>query len=321
MNTLREIADVLKKIRSAVIFTHMRPDGDTVGSGIALSRALSLLGIRNEVVNEGDIPEKFRFLAGVDRILRAPSLDAEAYICVDASEEARLGQLAAIYGAGARRKITVNVDHHVSNTRYAKYNYVCDRSANCENIAALIRELGVAFDREIADALMLGLITDSGSFSHSDVNGDTFRCAALAADAGASVDVINRYLFRSQKRAQAELYARSISHLRYFLDDTFAVALIPREVMQLLNATTDMTEGIVDYALSVDTVQVSASMLEMKKGQYKISLRSKGKINVNQVAATFGGGGHVLASGCMIFGEAEEVMDRLRDAVDRHREA
>jgi phosphoesterase RecJ-like protein len=317
VNTVEEIANRLKTIKSAVIFTHMRPDGDTLGSGIALSRALTLLKIPNQVVNDGEIPPKFCFLEGAEEILKKPTIDAEAYICVDSSDEARLGYLADVYLAGAKKKITFNLDHHISNTRYAKYNYVKERSANCENIAEIISAMGVAYDRKIANALMTGLITDSGNFSHKDVNGDTFRAASAAADAGADVDLITYHTFRKQTRARAELYASVISRLRYFLDGRLAAAVIPLDELKRTGATAADTEGFVDFALGVDTVEVSASLLEVKGKQYKVSLRSKGKANVNEVAAFYGGGGHVLASGCMIFGELEEVLDKLRYTVSQ----
>lgn len=318
MNTIEEIANVLKSLKSAVIFTHMRPDGDTIGSGMALSRALSLLKIENQVVNEGAIPENFSFLPAIDKILRAPTLDAEAYICVDSSDEARLGALQSVYFAGAGKKVTVNIDHHVSNTRFAKYNYVRACSANCENIAALISALGVAYDKDIANYLMTGLATDSGGFSHSDVDGGTFRAAALAADAGADVNTITYYLFRKKSRARAELYAEVIGNLRYLLDDTLAIAVVSRDMLAKYGLSSDATEGFVDFALTVDTVEVSVCLMETGKGQYKASLRSKGKVNVNEVAGRFGGGGHVLASGCMLFGDVEEVVDKLRYAVYQH---
>ena len=319
MNTIEEIANILKSVKSAVIFTHMRPDGDTLGSGMALSRALSMLGIENEVVNADPIPEKFFFLPGMKDIRTAPTLDADAYICVDSSETGRLGELQEVFLAGAKKKkITLNVDHHISNTRYAKYNCVNICSANCENISELIDALGVKKDKAIADYLMTGLITDSGNFTHSDVNGRTFRIAAAAADAGADNNTINYELFRKQKRARAEAYAEVISHLRYLLDDRLAIALIPLELLARHGATADMTEGFVDFALPVDTVEVSVSLMEVNKGQYKASLRSKGKTNVNAIAAVYGGGGHILASGCMLFGEIEEVIDKLRYTVSQH---
>lgn len=316
MNTLQEIADLLRGLKSAVIFTHMRPDGDTIGSAMALSRALFLLNIPNEVVNEGEIPAKFFCLDGVAGIRRAPSLDAEAYISVDSSEEARFGALQSTFVSGANRgKLTVNIDHHVSNTRFCRYNFVRNRSSNCENMAELICLMGVTPDKLLADYLMTGMITDSGAFSHSDVNGDTFRAAAYAADAGADVSAITYEIFKKQSRARAQMYADVISSLRYELGDRLAIAYVPAALLARYALKQDATEGIVDFALTIDTVEVSICLMEVKKGQYKASLRSKGTVNVNEVAGVFGGGGHVLASGCMLFGDVEEAVDRLRYAV------
>ena len=320
MNKIEEIANVLKNLKSAVIFTHVRPDGDTLGSGMALARALSLCNVRCEVVNDGEIPEKFGFLEGVASIRTAPSFDAQAYICVDVSAEARLGELQTTFFRGARKKITVNIDHHVSNTRFCKYNFVRERASNCENIAEIIRAMGVPMDKPLAEYLMVGMVTDSGNFSHGDVNGDTFREAAYAADAGASVKDISYEVFKKQSKRRAEMYASVISKLRYFLDDRLAVALVSQDTLTEYALKQDATEGIVDFALDIDVVEVSACLMEMKKGQYKVSLRSKGRVNVNRVANVFGGGGHVLASGCMLFGEVEEVYEKLAFTVSQYLE-
>ena len=318
MNTIEEIAFVLKNSKSAVIFTHMRPDGDTLGCAMALHRALSLCKIPCEVVNEGEIPPRFLFLEGMKEIRTAPSLDADTYIAVDTSDIARLGLLEPVFRAGAKKKVTVNLDHHISNTLYARYNFVRVRASNAENAAELIRAMGVRADRNICEYLLLGMVTDSGTFTHGDVNGETLRAAAEAVEGGADIARISYEAMRRQSKARSQLYAEVISKLRYFLDDALAVAVVGEEQLSRYGLLPDATEGIVDFGLSVDCVEVSACLLEVKKRQYKVSLRSKGKVNVNEVARTFGGGGHILASGCMLFGEIEEVLDRLRFAVWQH---
>lgn len=315
MNSLKEIAKVLKNQKSAVIFTHMRPDGDTVGSAIALSRALSLLGIRNEAVGEEDIPERFFYLDGAENVKSAPSFDADCFICVDSSSESRLGLLRDAYLAGAKKKTTVNIDHHISNTRFAKYNFVKECPSNCENIARLIKELGVPFDKAIAEALMTGMITDSGGFSHGDVNGDTFRAAGEVADAGADVNKIYYESVKKQTRSRAQFYLKALSRLRFLLDDALTVVVVPQSLLNEYGLKPDATEGLVDFGLTIESTEVSICLLEVRKGQYKVSFRSKGKVDVNEVAGLYGGGGHVLASGCMLFGEEEEVVDKLRYAV------
>ena len=318
MNTIREIAQVLKKIRSATIFTHVRPDGDTVGSGMALCRALELLGVNCEVVNEGEVPEKFSFLTGIDRIRSMPSPESEVYVCVDTSDEARLGELQhAFMRAKGKGKTTINVDHHVSNTRYGKYNFVRERASNCENIAELIEALGVKQDKIISEYLLTGMVTDSGGFSHSDVNGDSFRAAAVCADAGADVNRITYEVFKKQSKARSQLYLETLSKLRYYFEDQLAISIVEKAALERYGLRQDETEGIVDFALTVDPVEVSVCLMEVKPEQYKASFRSKGKINVNEIARAFGGGGHVLASGCMLFGSKEEVLDRLQFTVSQ----
>lgn len=314
MNTIEEIADQLKTLKSAVIFTHMRPDGDTLGCALALSRALSMLGARTQVVNEGEIPEKFLAFAGMREICRTPS-DAQAYIAVDCSEPARLGSLEPAFRA---KKRTYNIDHHVSNSRYAAYNFVRPRASNAENVAELIARMGVLQDAFIAGSLMIGMVTDSGGFTHGDVNGDTLRAAALCADGGADVGRVHYELMRRQSKARAAMYAETISHIRFFNGDRLAVASVTQETLARYGLKEDATDGIVDFALSVDSVEVSVCLLEAKPRQYRASFRSKGKANVNEIARVFGGGGHVLASGCMFFGDFEEILDKIRDVVDRY---
>ena len=235
---------------------------------------------------------------------------------MDSSDEARLGYLQPVFAAGVKQgKVTVNIDHHVSNTRYCKYNFVRNRASNCENIAELIQTLGVKADPLIATYLMIGMVTDSGAFSHSDVNGDTFRAAAYAADAGADVSVVTYEIFKKQTKNRSRLYADVISALRYELNDALAIAVVSRRALEKYGLKQDATEGIVDFALTVDAVEVSVCLMEVRRGQYKASFRSKGTVNVNEVAGVFGGGGHVLASGCMLFGDLEEIVDKISYAV------
>lgn len=211
--------------------------------------------------------------------------------------------------------MTVNIDHHISNTRFCKYNFVRQRASNCENIAELVSLLGVVPDKLLASYLLTGMITDSGAFSHSDVTGDSFRAAAAAVDAGAEIGTITYEVFKKQSKARSQLYAEVIAGLRYDLDDRLVTALVTQAQLAKYSLRQDATEGIVDFGLSVEPVEVSVCMLEVRKHQYKASLRSKGTVNVNEVAGVFGGGGHILASGCMFFGSYEEAYDKLRYAV------
>lgn len=318
---MEQIVKRIQQAKSVAIFTHMRPDGDSIGSALALSAALDFLKIRNQVCVETDIPANLAFVEGVEKIVKKPCGEYDLLVAVDCSDEQRLGALSEEYFIAKRKKIEViNIDHHVSNMRFGKYNYVRNCSANCMHIATLIEYLGVPFDKKVAEYLLLGLLTDSGNFSHDDVEEETLLLGAKLVKAGADICRLNYLLFKRQSKERAALYAKTMSGIRYYHDNRFAVIIVTKKNMQECGADQGMTEGFVDFPLNIDGVEVAASLLEMKKGQYKISLRSKTYADVNKIAGTYGGGGHVRAAGCMLFGDLEEVLDRLSYTVSQYLE-
>ena len=319
--TLEQIASKIKKAKSVAIFTHMRPDGDAFGSALSLANALSDLGIKNQVCVETDVPSNLAFLDGVDKVLKNPSEPFDLLVCVDCSNVQRLGALSDEFLAATRKKIdTVNVDHHISNERFADFNYVRECAANCMNVAKLIEHLGAPLSKKTAEYLLVGLLTDSGNFSHDDVGEEAFALAAKLAAAGADVRYYHYHLFKKQSKARAALHAQVMGKMRYFFDDKFAVITITQDVMKQCGADNGMTEGFVDFPLNVDTVEIAASIMEVDYKKYKISLRSKNYADVNKLAGTFGGGGHIRAAGCMLFGDLEEVIDILSYAVSQYLE-
>ena len=319
--SLEKIANRIQSAKQVLILAHMRPDGDAIGSALALSKALDYLKTPYQVCIETDIPSNLTFLEGVEKIEKQTKGDYDLLITVDSSDEQRLGALSEEFFLAKRKKIdTINIDHHVSNTRYAKYNYVRTCSANCMNIAKLIEVMGVPFDKMMANYLLLGLLTDSGNFSHDDVEEETLELGAKLVKAGADICRLNYMLFKRQAPQRAALFARTMSGLRYYHGGRFATIVITRKNMEECGADHGMTEGFVDFPLNVDGVEVAASLLEMKKGQYKISLRSKEYADVNKIAGVYGGGGHVRAAGCMLFGDLEEILDKLSYTVSQYLE-
>ena len=313
-NSLKEVAARISQCKRAAIFCHIRPDGDTLGSGLALLFALRGAGKTAHIVCEDPVPDKFFFLKGMDEVLTSlPAGDYDLFIAVDCSEVARMGELG--YTFSAFDKDTVNIDHHISNKNYAKFNFVRNCPATCELIPEVLDAAGLEITKTVADFIMLGLMTDSGSFAHSDVTANTFSVAARLRGIGADVTAINYNMFSRQRKERALLFAQVLPTLRFFLSDRLAIITVTAAAIEATGADRSMTEGFVNYPLSIDGVEVAVSLMEMKKGQYKVSLRSKGTADVNAVASTFGGGGHVLASGCMLFGDHEEVIERLAMAV------
>lgn len=314
--SLSEIAEKLKTIKSAVIFCHMRPDGDAIGSAMGLKRILAGCGVRCSVACESAVPEKFTFLPGTEEFSAPVDMEAEAFIAVDSSDENRLGKYGELFLKA--KKIKFNIDHHISNTRFADYNYVDDVAATCEVMVRLSEFLGGVGDVLTANFLMMGLSSDTGNFAHKNVTADTFRAAAYLAECGADINLIQYNMFKKQSRERAALFGETMAKIRYFEQGRIAVIAVTQEGLARTGATSDMTEGFIDFPLGVEGVEVAACLLETAPLRYKISLRSKGEADVNKIAAVYGGGGHVLASGCMIGGELEEVVDKLRYTITQH---
>lgn len=315
-NSLTEIASILKRSRNVAIACHVRPDGDALGSALALGCALINAGKKVYVLCEDPTPERLRiFPAMVATCQSLPENfnEVDLFISVDSAELNRIGIFAAQYSSFKGK--TLNIDHHISNPRYAKYNYVlADSTATCEILPEILDAADFEITKEIADLLALGLLTDSGNFSHRDVSAKTFAVAAKLKQCGADMCEIGYQMFTRQSKARALLYARVLGKMRFGLEDKLVFLTVTQKDLEETGTDKSQTEGFVDFPLSIDGVEVSVALMEVKKNQYKASLRSR-SVNVNAVADKFGGGGHVLASGCMLFGEYEEVIERLTHAV------
>ncbi|HIY77997.1 MAG TPA: bifunctional oligoribonuclease/PAP phosphatase NrnA [Candidatus Borkfalkia excrementavium] len=313
---LKEIAEKLKSVKSATIFCHMRPDGDALGAAMGLKWLLESVGICSRAVCESPVPGKFLFLEGMNEVTSEADLASEAFIAVDSSDENRLGRLGEVFRSAKKPKF--NIDHHISNTRFADYNFVEERAATCEIIAELAEYFPVKLSPLAADYLMMGLSSDTGNFAHKNVTASTFRAAAKLAECGADINRIQYNMFKKQSRERARLFGNTMSKIRYFADGRIAVITVTEGDLADSGATSDMTEGFIDFPLNIEGVEVALCLLETGKERFKVSLRSKGKADVNQIASVYGGGGHILASGCMVFGPLEEVVDKLRYTVMQH---
>ncbi len=311
---LPALAAELKKQKSVALFIHVRPDGDAVGSALGLQSALTSLGVRADIYCADEIPVKFSYLENVGKISREYRGGYDAHVALDCSDEMRMGDLGAIFG---KARETFNVDHHVSNTRYAKYNYVGDKASNSENVIELVKCLGVTLGKAAATALLTGIVTDSGNFAHNNTTAETLAAASELKALGGDLHLISYKMFSEQRKERAKLFALAANGIRYFSDGRIALMTVTKKMLEESGARPDETEGFIDFVMGVDTVEVGMCMMEMSDKNYKVSFRSK-KADVNAVAATFGGGGHILASGCMIRGFYEDAVDRLVYACKQH---
>lgn len=312
--TIEAFWEKLKSRKSCALICHVRPDGDTIGSALAFKRALLSLGVRADVFCDEPVPEKFLFLNGAAEIKSEMTGEYECVVAVDCSEAYRTGKFACIFGGNAP---TFNIDHHISNARYADFNCVIETAANCENIFNLIKLTGAPVDKDTATCLLTGISTDTGNFSHKNTDADALNAAAELVNAGADINDINYRMFKRQTQARAKLFGLAASKIRYFEGGRIGVISVLAGDLAASGAHSDDTEGFIDFLMGVDTVEIAVCVLETADKNFKVSFRSKGA-DVNSVAATFGGGGHILASGCRLCGYYEDVIDRLVYACKQH---
>ena len=315
MITLEQLATTLKNSKSVCIICHVRPDGDTLGSAFALKFALNDIGVCADVCCFDPVPKKYDFILDGNTVLDNINSDYQVMVAIDCADLTRLGDFAQQF---SEHKNTIVIDHHVSNTRFGKNNYVKTHSANAVNVYQLITQMQIPLTKRIANALASGIMTDTGRFCHKGVESECLTVTAELVKFGADLNQINKRLFSSQSKQRAKLFGMVMQSLRYFYQDKIVVATVTKQMLEISGATPDETEGFIEFIMGINCVEVGICMLQIGENKYKISLRSNGLADVNAVAGTFGGGGHVLASGCQMNGEYEEVVDKITFTASRH---
>lgn len=315
IKTLAEIAEIINKANSVLLFCHVKPDGDTLGSAAALALAIGKTGKTADVVCDGDLPKNLNAFSFFKGILKPEQVSKsyDLHIAVDVPTEALLGTAWGIYSAGKNKAI---VDHHMSNERYADHVFISDEGATCVIIGELIKIMGVECDKDIAEALLIGIITDTGCFTHINTDSTTLDAAAKCIRCGADYKKTVYHCYLKQSKARATFFARVMSSMRFYLDDKLAVIVIKKDELAARGLTAEDTVGMVDFPLSVEGVEVAVSLLETKNELYRVSFRSSGKVNAHDIAGEFGGGGHIFASGCVVKGPLEEVIEKIVRATD-----
>ncbi len=310
---IAELADKLLSEERVALFCHVHPDGDTLGSACALKIALTKVGVKAEVFCSDSVPLKYTFLPEIRNVKSELDGKFSAFVAIDNAEITRLGAFAAEF---SEFKNTFNIDHHVSNTRYAAINYVVDGSSNSENVYDIINAMKVGIDGEIANLLALGIVTDSGNFHHKNVTKRTFLCAAELLERGADFNEIYFNAFSRQSPERVKLFSRVMDKIRYFEDGKIALITVSLSDLKETGAKQDETEGFIDFVMGIVGVEVGICLMQTDNNSYKASFRSK-NTDVNAVASVFGGGGHKLASGCKISGSYEEAVDKAVSTVRR----
>ena len=289
MITLESAAKTLLSKDKILILTHRSPDGDTIGSGYALAMALRKLGKSVKVDCTDPFPEKYSYFTYK---LEKLEFDEEFVVSVDIADTKLLGEKLSDYAD----KIDLCIDHHGSNTKYAKEYYVeASAAAAAQVIAKLIRLMNVEFDKDIANAIYTGITTDTGCFRYTNVTAETHRIAADMIDCGAESGMINRLMFETKSRSRLEIERRVMDSIQFYLDGRCAIAYATIDMMKESGA------GI--------------TLREKNNGKFKVSVRTTDELDASAICANFGGGGHKAAAGCMITGTLNEAIEQIIEVV------
>lgn len=316
MTTAPELAAEIRRRHRFVVVSHSRPDGDAIGSSFAMAFALRALGKDVRVVSS-DVPAPpLLGQPGVEEIVVTAAVDdpGDAVIVMECGDLARTGV------AGLDGGFVINIDHHPGNTLYGAINWIDESAAACgEMVFTLIEALGVPLTPEIATHLYVAILTDTGSFHYSNVTPRTFDISRQCVEAGVSPSAIARSIFNSNNLGRLKLFGAVLSRME--LDSTGRIALIgvDRQLAIECGGTYEDTEGINNLPLTVKEILAVAFFKEAAESEWRVSLRSKDRIDVNAVAKSFGGGGHKNASGCTAHGTLAELKalftTRLTEAI------
>lgn len=306
--TLADVCGYLKAHDNYVILCHASPDGDTLGSAYALKRGLAKIGKKSEVICCDDIPHKYDyFIDDSDS-----SFPVETVIAVDVADIRLLGDLYARFEG----KIDLNIDHHISNTKYAKKLYLdATAAATAECIFEILDELGVAFDRDIANALYTGISTDTGCFKYASVTAKTHTIAARLYDIGVDAAEINRKMFDTKSKSRLALEMKALGEAEFHFDDRCMVISVTLDMQRETGCTAHDLEGVAAMSRSVEGVLVGVSIKETDKEKFKVSLRTFPPLDASVIGKMLGGGGHKGAAGCTLTGSLAEVKAEVLRAV------
>jgi bifunctional oligoribonuclease and PAP phosphatase NrnA len=311
------IIETIREHKTFCVVGHVRPDGDCVGSQLALAIALRNDGKRVSCWNEDAIPRKYKFL-DPDGLFETPS-PGKKFDCVIATDCASFPRLGIAGKYSLDRKVLINIDHHESNPRYGDINWVSAREPSCgELIFRLLKAARWPITKPIADNLFAAVSTDTGSFQYPTTRPGTFHTGAELVTRGADLAKVCDEVYQSYPLSRARLLRHLYNKFKLADNDRIAYLWLKKKDFTRTGAESNDTEGLIDHIRAIEPVVVACVFEEIEPELTRISLRSKSpKVNVNEIAAQFGGGGHLAAAGARIPGKPLAVQRQVIAAIKR----
>lgn len=299
---VKQCAELLAQQDNILILTHAHPDGDTLGCGFALCRALMKMGKICGVENADEIPTKYDYLY---EDIAPIKFKPDYVVAVDVATPNLLGELDGKY------HIDMCIDHHSTNTEYADNLLLEDLPAACQLMLEVIKALDVELDEKIADCIYTGLTTDTGCFRYASTTAETYRAAAEMIELGADNGKINRTMFETKTKTYARLERLALDSMRFYEDERVAIITITQEMYKLTGSNEQETEAIAPLTRQIEGVEVGITIREKADGTCKASIRTFESVNAAQLAKSFGGGGHNQAAACRFDCGVKEAREKL----------
>lgn len=307
----------IQKGSSIAVISHVNPDGDSLGSLLGLSLALRKLGAAVTTFVNDEVPNKFKFLPSIDRVLRYDVSQVKVFdqcFVLDCGDEKRLGYSIDIL---EKSRQVINIDHHISNKGFGDIDIVDPgASSTCEIIYHIItQEMGTPMDQAIATCLYTGIVTDTGNFRYDSTSPDTHRIAASLLEAGVDLHKITFYLQQNNSLGSVKLLGHLLAGMEVYAEGKVAVMQVTRQILEEYEVQYDEVEGMINYGRDIEGVEVAVVLKELSEQGVKVSLRSKTSFDVSKLAQAFGGGGHRKASGAVIDCNIEEAKKQILDKI------
>ncbi|MCQ9206741.1 MAG: bifunctional oligoribonuclease/PAP phosphatase NrnA [Omnitrophica bacterium] len=311
---IKKIKKAIEKYDKFLITAHINPEGDSLGSQLAIASLLRALDKDVTIIDSDAVPEHYRFLPGVDLIrnkTRARNKKFDAAIVLDCPNLSRTG---GVRGVVQKSGYIINIDHHVSNERFGDINWVEERaSSSGEMVYRLFKEMSVEITKEVALYLYIAILTDTGSFNYDNTSGETHEIISELLGYGIEPYEVSKSVYENKSVRAVKLLGEALSGLEVTANGKVAYLAVRKKDFKRIKAKPADCEDFVNFARSIKDVCVALFFREdnEKANHFHVSLRSKGKVNVNKVAAQFGGGGHRRASGCTLIGSFHDVKKKV----------
>jgi len=314
---MQQIVEAIRQRQRFVLSSHARPDGDSIGSQLAMAYALRGLGKDALVVNKDPAPGPLQQFPGVADIIIADTVEN----AFDAAIIMECGDLGRTGVAGLDRSFVINIDHHPGNTGYGRLNWFDASAAACgEMVFDLIGALGVPLSVDIATHVYLAILTDTGSFHYSNITPRTFEISQRCLEAGVDPVLVARNVYDSNNMGRLKLFGAVLSAMQLDVTGRIAVVYLDHKMAREAGGTYEDTEGLINLPLTVKEIQAVVFFKQSEGDEYRVSMRSKGNIDIGAVAKQFGGGGHKNAAGCTVEGGIDMLqrtfIEKMTAAID-----